>query len=191
MPLSLRTRRRNAKVTRHGGRLQNIHGDLQNPTPIPETPQTPVATAAPTPAAPTPVSIETWKTAIASAEGFYTQGSIPAQAHNPGDLKIGDQGYGTFPGGITKFPNDEMGWLALERQIRAMHNGTSNHYDASMSLRDVANKYTGSDHAEDWANTVANHLGVSPDTKLGDTNLISQNNTTTFHKDPDTGRRHE
>lgn len=116
--------------------------------------------------------------AVSIAEGLPVAGSVPQRANNPGDLELGDQGQGTI-GGKTIFASLEDGWAALERELELITSGTSpvyNSYAQSLGLQDssqlsisqVAQKYTGGDNPDAWANTVASELGVTPDTAIGD-----------------------
>ncbi|MGH9770306.1 MAG: hypothetical protein ACRD4Q_01170 [Candidatus Acidiferrales bacterium] len=105
--------------------------------------------------------------AIARAEGFFSEGSIPSSANNPGDIEIGDQGQGTIAG-KTVFGTLDAGWNALYNQINLMLTGRSSVYDPSMTINQVAQLYTGGDQASAWANNVASALGVTPDTTLSD-----------------------
>lgn len=111
---------------------------------------------------------EDWEKAIAKAEGYYAQGSIPGAAHNPGDLKLGDKGFGTMGNGITVFPDEKTGFKALGRQVQAIQTGKSANYNPDMTLAQVAEKYTGKDKAADWANTVGQGIGMDPSTKISD-----------------------
>jgi len=100
--------------------------------------------------------------AIATAEGYGVSGAIPTKANNPGDLKLGDQGYGTI-NGITVFPSASAGWSALESQIGLISSGKSQAgYSTDMSISQVGQLYSGGD--SNWAKNVAAALGVSTDT---------------------------
>jgi hypothetical protein len=107
--------------------------------------------------------------AISTAEGFGPSGNVPTIANNPGDLELGDIGYGVTQaaGGqqITNFPTLEAGEAALENQINLIATGTSKAgYTPSMSIAQVGQLYSGGSSA--WANNVAAALGVSPDTNF-------------------------
>jgi hypothetical protein len=108
--------------------------------------------------------------AIAKAEGFYVPNSVPARAHNPGDLTDdGDVGLGfiqtagSFGAKITVYATDADGWTALYKKVRRMLNGASKVYTLDMTLMEVAIKYSG-DAA--WATNVAKDLGVDTRTSL-------------------------
>ena len=105
--------------------------------------------------------------AIATAEGFFVSGSLPQRANNPGDLKLGNAGLGDI-NGKTVFASVEEGWAALERQIDLILSGRSAYYSPDWTILQVAQKYTGGDNAEAWANIVAEQLGVTPDTPIGE-----------------------
>lgn len=105
--------------------------------------------------------------AIAVAEGYYVSGSLAARANNPGNLKLGDVGYGMIDG-KTVYATVTDGWNALYRQVRLMLTGESAYYHPGMTLSEVAVIYTGGDNPVSWAYTVAQSLGVSVQTRLSD-----------------------
>ena len=100
--------------------------------------------------------------AIAQAEGFNVPGSIPQTANNPGDLEVGDIGFGTLGQGITKFGSLDDGWTALANQINIIVSGQSSYYSPNATLAQVGATYSGGD--PNWANNVASVLGVSVNT---------------------------
>ncbi len=97
--------------------------------------------------------------AIAAAEGFPKKDSIPARAHNPGDLELGDQGLGTI-NRKTIYPDDAAGWRALRHECTLILTGRSHYIHTSMAITDVAMIYTGRDQASTWATEVAHLLGL-------------------------------
>ena len=102
--------------------------------------------------------------AIATAEGANSV------TNNPGNLELGDIGYGTWQaaGGqqITIFPTLAAGQAALENQINKIASGTSTAgYNPSMSIAQVGALYSGSSNGN-WANNVANALGVTTGTNF-------------------------
>jgi hypothetical protein len=107
------------------------------------------------------ISITPLMQAIANAEGFNVAGSIPQRANNPGDLELGDIGYGTLGEGITIFGSVNDGWSALANQINLIVSGASSHYSPNATLAQVGMTYSGS---ANWANNVAAFLGVSTST---------------------------
>jgi|SRR5579871_1417591 len=104
--------------------------------------------------------------AIAQAEGFGAPNAIPTVANNPGDLKVGDVGYGTAAGGITIFGSVDEGWARLDSQLAAIASGGSSYYNPGMSLAQIGNIYAGGD--ANWAINVARALHVTPDTTFAD-----------------------
>ncbi len=96
--------------------------------------------------------------AIAHAEGFGLAGTIPTKAHNPGDLVLGDKGFGTLGAEcITVFQDDATGRAALEHQLDAIRLGKSHVYTNSMTIAQMASKWTATQRDE-WAHNVADYL---------------------------------
>lgn len=106
--------------------------------------------------------------AIAVAEGFYVAGSRPARNHNPGDMTADLIGKSVGKDGIfVVYANDDDGWDNLYKQINLWLSGGSSHAGPSSSISDIAGFYTTTDQSA-WAANVANHLGVSIDTSIGE-----------------------
>lgn len=106
--------------------------------------------------------------AIAFAEGFYVSGSRPARNHNPGDMTqdlIGKK-VGT-DGAFVVYATDEDGWNNLYKQVTLWLEGGSSHATAESTITDLSSFYTTTDQAA-WATNVANKLGVSLDTPIGE-----------------------
>lgn len=104
--------------------------------------------------------------AIASAEGYGKAGAIPTTSNNPGDLALGDIGYGTSgKGNITNYPDLASGEAALKNQVTKMLSGTSTVYNPDMSIDQVGDIYANGD--TNWASNVAKALGVPSSTTLG------------------------
>lgn len=101
--------------------------------------------------------------AIATAEGYGTAGAIPTVANNPGDLELGDIGYGTI-NGVTVFPDASSGENALNNQIESILSGTDSLYPQDESLTQAGMTYA---NDPNWGTNVASSLGVSTDTTLG------------------------
>jgi len=102
---------------------------------------------------------------ISKAEGFDVPGSLPARCHNPGDLEIGNVGYGV-DNGKTIFPDDATGWAALYREgslmLAAMTSLHRSHvYSLGETFLQVAQAWTGGDNPSGWAQTVAETCGMS------------------------------
>jgi hypothetical protein len=113
-----------------------------------------------------PDIVQRFAQAIANQEGYNVSGSLPNRYNNPGDLTKDITGTGTGVGdqGLIIYGTAEDGWNALYAQVQMMFDGTSSHYNPSMTITQVAQVY-----AADWfpwARNVASYLGVSPDTPL-------------------------
>jgi hypothetical protein len=109
--------------------------------------------------------------AIATAEGFYTNGSLPQRANNPGDLERGDIGHGLI-NSKTVYASASDGWTALYKQVEAMLDNSSAIYGPTWTIQDVANEYVSGQQSPttdstQWAQNVANTLGVDIDTQIG------------------------
>lgn len=120
--------------------------------------------------------IERIMQAIARAEGFFVEGSVPYRANNPGDLKLGDKGHGLI-NGITVFDSDEEGWAALRNQVTIIVEGRSPVYNewarelgkrnsSELTIAEIAQKYTATEQ-DHWARNVASALGMSVNDPLG------------------------
>lgn len=103
--------------------------------------------------------------AVARAEGFGIPGAIPTLANNPGDLALGDLGYGTLGNNISIFPSTQAGETALQNQINAMANGTSKYYSPNETLAQAGSTYSG---GSSWATNVAKFLGIPTSATLAE-----------------------
>lgn len=104
--------------------------------------------------------------AIATAEGFYTQGSRPQRDNNPGDMTQDLIGRATgVDGAFVVYGNVADGWANLYAQINLWNSGGSSHATPDSTIADIAGFYT-SDNQTTWATNVANALGVTTDTPL-------------------------
>jgi len=101
--------------------------------------------------------------AIARAEGFYHPSGTtkPQRLNNPGSI-FGSNGQ------MIHFDTVAQGWDALYRQVERMLTGNSRYYSPEMTIAQIAQIYTGEAHYMNWANNVANALGVSVNTPLKD-----------------------
>ena len=105
-------------------------------------------------------SVEELAQAIARAEGYYVSGSLPQRRNNPGALKLdGNE--------ITQFATPSEGWAALHRQLEKILNGESAFYTPDMSIRQVAEIWTGGDKPDAWARIVAGELQVDETLSIG------------------------
>jgi hypothetical protein len=105
--------------------------------------------------------------AIASAEGFYVGGSIPANNNNPGNLTqdVNNTAVGTDSNGFMIYASSQDGWNALYYQVNLILTNASHVYNNAMTLLQIGNLYspgTGST----WAANVASYLGVTPNTPV-------------------------
>ena len=114
--------------------------------------------------------IQKFAEAIQKFEGWAV-GSVSYRNNNPGNLKAaGWQGQiGIDPNGFAIFDNYADGWNALIRQITLAVTGGSSVYSPSMTITDFFERYAPSSDNNspvNYANFVANYIGVSPDTTL-------------------------
>lgn len=120
------------------------------------------------PAAPS-VGIGALARAIAVAE------NSPTDWNNPGSLTAGDvpsdqiTGVGNSAGVVT-IDTLENGVNALYNKLARIANGQSSVYSSDMSLSDFAGTYTGAsgDVLRNYADTLSQETGASPDTSLSD-----------------------
>lgn len=96
--------------------------------------------------------------AIAHAEGFGVPGAVPTRANNPGDIKpINWKGATTGTEGIAVFQDVATGWAALEHELDIIRARKSHWYVPSMTIREMAAKWTGTQQGE-WAQNVCDYL---------------------------------
>jgi hypothetical protein len=106
--------------------------------------------------------------AIATAEGFYVSGSRPARDHNPGDMTEDLIGRAVGRDGpFVVYSQDADGWQNLFAQINLWLSGDSDYADSDSTIADLSTFYTTTQQAA-WALNVANALGVSTDTPIGE-----------------------
>lgn len=106
--------------------------------------------------------------AIAFAEGFYVPGSRPARNHNPGDMTADLIGKAVgMDGAFVVYATDDDGWNNLYTQIQKWLNGSSSHANSGSTITQISDFYTTTDQTA-WATQVANQLGVSIDTPIGE-----------------------
>jgi hypothetical protein len=107
--------------------------------------------------------------AIARAEGFFVEGSLPQRANNPGDMELGSKGWGVINNKTVYGKadwnadiNDHTdGCSALRRECEAILTGASSIYSVNDTFIELAQKWTGGDSVESWLDTVVQHLAVS------------------------------
>ena len=113
-------------------------------------------------------SVQKIAQAIATAEGFYVAGSRPARNHNPGDMTADLIGKSVgMDGSFVVYMTDSDGWQNLYTQIQEWLSGTSSHATSASTISQISQFYTTTDQSS-WATTVANELGVSLDTPIGE-----------------------
>ena len=107
--------------------------------------------------------------AIAHAEGYYTKGTIPNRAHNPGDIRA--LSAHQFPGqvGINSkryaiFRNDAAGFAALYHQLEKVEAGESRFYSADITMRQFSKTYA--EVNDVWLHNVCKMLSISPSMTL-------------------------
>jgi len=116
----------------------------------------------------TPDNVKRIAQAIATAEGFYVSGSRPQRNHNPGDMTADLIGKSVgHDGAFVVYETDDDGWNNLYHQINLWLNGSSSHATANSTITDLSQFYTTTDQTA-WATNVANSLGVSLDTTIGE-----------------------
>lgn len=104
--------------------------------------------------------------AIARAEGFYVADSIPARTNNPGNLKIGDRGYGVIDG-KTIFATAKDGWNALYRQLDLVRIAKARFLKPTDTWREFARTWVGTADFENWLANVTKRLGAKPLDSVG------------------------
>lgn len=112
--------------------------------------------------------------AISKAEGWGVPDALPTRCFNPGDLCLGDRGWGTEAGKTVyekaDFSADLQdktdGASALRRECLAILSGASHVYETSWTFLQLAQEYTGNDNETAWANIVCGALGISTDMTL-------------------------
>ena len=106
--------------------------------------------------------------AIARAEGFYVKNSRASRNHNPGNLTMDLTGKSIGKDAtFVRYATDEDGFENLRKQIWKFWGG-SNYYNPSMTISEVSRVWTATVNEQAaWASTVANDLGVTTDTQIG------------------------
>lgn len=121
-----------------------------------------------------PHKADTLAPAICKAEGGDIVGTLPYRCHNPGDMKLGDRGWGT-ENGKTIYQKADFGAdlqdktdgaSALRRECLAILSGASHIYSPSWTFIQLATQWTGGDNPEAWCRIVCEQLGVTPSTTL-------------------------
>jgi hypothetical protein len=114
-------------------------------------------------------TLQDLENSISTLEGYGPGSAIPTQANNPGDLEIGDIGYGTIgaAGGnqITVFPSPTAGQQALTNQLNRIGAGNSSVYSPDESISEFGQTYSGGNPT--YGPSLASMLGVPASTPIG------------------------
>lgn len=114
-----------------------------------------------------PDRLKAFARAIARAEGFYVQGSVPQRANNPGAIKIPGWTGQTLGEGISVLESEDAGWAALHKQLMLIVSGQSSIYNLDMTIAEMSERWTGTQtEAKNWSANVARVLDVDPSTPL-------------------------
>lgn len=106
--------------------------------------------------------------AIATAEGFFVAGSRPQRNNNPGDMTQDLIGRGVGKdGAFVVYSTAADGWANLYAQINKWLVGHSAWANSDSTISDISQFYT-ADNQSNWAINVANSLGVTVDTPIGE-----------------------
>jgi hypothetical protein len=109
-----------------------------------------------------PDIVQVFSNAIATAEGFFINGSRAQRNNNPGNIEAGGQ--------FVVYGSTSDGWAALYHQVYLMFFGGSAIYNPAMTIAQVAYQYADGAHdptgAANWAANVAAAMGVTTDTTL-------------------------
>jgi hypothetical protein len=118
---------------------------------------------------------------ISQAEGYGLDNALPTQANNPGDLELGDIGYGTVGNNITVYPDYTTGQNALVGFLNNIFSGNNPNDSPSMSIQQFADTYVNGPQggttqgSQNWAQTVAQSLNAGVDTPIGEAVGSAQN----------------
>jgi hypothetical protein len=111
---------------------------------------------------------------IGRAEGYGPAGNLPTRINNPGDMELGDRGWGT-EAAKTVYPKSNWdadladktdGCSALRRECMAILSGASHNFEKTWTILELAQEWTGGDNPTAWASIVATELGISIGTSL-------------------------
>jgi hypothetical protein len=112
--------------------------------------------------------------AIAKGEGFGVPGALPTRINNPGDMELGDRGWGTE---AAKTVYEKADWnadlkdktdgcSALRRECFAILSGASHNFETSWTFLELAKEWTGGDNPNAWASIVCQELKMAIDSTL-------------------------
>lgn len=111
---------------------------------------------------------------VAKAEGWGTPGALPTRTNNPGDMKLGNRGWGVVQEKTVYLKADPEadlqdktdGYSALRREWKAMLSGASHVYHTEWTFLQVALEWTGGDKWADWVKIVCDGLSITVETTL-------------------------
>lgn len=111
---------------------------------------------------------------IARAEGFGVAGALPTRINNPGDMKLGDRGWGIEQGKTIYLKADwnadlqdkTDGCSALRRECGAILSGFSHVYKTDWTFQELAQEWTGGDNSGEWCSIVCGGLAMTPEMTL-------------------------
>jgi hypothetical protein len=112
--------------------------------------------------------------AISKAEGFSVPGALPTRINNPGDMELGNRGWGTEAAKTiyekadwnASLTDKTDGCSALRRECFVILSGASHNFEPSMTFLQLAQEWTGGDKPNAWAAIVCQELGTEPEMKL-------------------------
>jgi hypothetical protein len=112
--------------------------------------------------------------AIGKAEGFGPPENLPTRVNNPGDMELGDRGWGTEAAKTVyekadwnaDFNDKTDGASALRRECFAILSGASHTFETSWTFLELAKEWTGGDKPNAWAAIVCQELGTAVDETL-------------------------
>jgi hypothetical protein len=113
------------------------------------------------------------------AQSIASNENVDGSANNPGALSAGDVPGGQVIGqfnsaGVVVIDNLQDGWNALLSKLQNIFSGASSVFSTDMTIQQFAGMYTTgnpndtSDSTNNYAQGIANDLGVSTDTTLAD-----------------------
>lgn len=111
-------------------------------------------------------AIDSFSNGIALAEGYFVSGSRAQRNNNPGNLTLDLTGKSIGKDGMfVIYATAADGWEALHKQVELILTNASRIYNSSMTIRQIAEKYTTTDQLA-WANNVASAIGIDIDTPV-------------------------
>lgn len=99
------------------------------------------------------------------ADAITAEEDSDPKYNNPGDLKLGDKGFGVFgeQPGITIFGTATEGLQALYHELELVQLGVARYLKRSMTWIEFGKEYSGDNN---WGPNVAGRLGVDPNSTV-------------------------